>query len=198
MEFQGSKPSVVRSIKQRDLLNIWLRAWAKNQRAPEIADFQPDRIADEMADLVFLSVVEENGAQRFRIDDDGHRLADAFGAPGKGSYLDDYFGPKLAPTIMPVYRECAQRGLPAYTISMVKDVYDRDVAYERLILPFSEGHSITRMMASLKTISDDGCFEIRNLMRGHDVIPEFNVRVIIDRDLVQTRNSNIPDVVEFS
>ncbi len=197
MEFQGSGPSVVRSIKQRDLLNIWLRAWAKEQRAPALADFQPDRMADEIADLVFLSVVEERGEQRFRIDDDGHRLADAFGAPGKGSYLDDYFGPKLAPTVMPVYRECVRRGLPAYTISMVKDVYDRDVAYERLILPFSEGNGITRLMASLKSISDHGGFEIRNLMRGHDSIPEFKVRVIIDRDLVHRRTNNIPDVVEF-
>lgn len=197
MDFQGSEPSIVRSIKQRDLLNIWLRAWAKNQCAPAIADFQPDRMADEMADLVFLSVVEDNGVQRIRIDDDGHRLADAFGTSGKGSFLDDYFGPTLAPSIMLVYRECVRRALPAYTITMVKDVYDRDVAYERLILPFREGPSVTRMIASLKTISEDGGFEIRNLMRGFDSVPEFKARVIIDRGLVQTRAHHIPDVVEF-
>lgn len=198
MPLEGAGPTVVRSIKQRDLLNTWLRAWSKTQTAPSLGDFQPERMDDEKADLVYLSVVEHDGRRRFRIDDDGHRLADAFGAPGRGTFIDTYFGARLAAAIVPIYEACVERELPAYSVSMVKDIYGRDVAYERLILPFAEDGRIARIVASMKTISEDGGFEIRNLMRGNDDVPEFKVRAIIDRDLLRQPPSRIPDVIEFT
>ena len=63
------------------------------------------------------------------------------------------------------------RRLPAYTIANMDDIYGRVVAYERLLLPFSENGSITHILASLKTISEDGSFEIKNLIRGNDKLP---------------------------
>jgi hypothetical protein len=67
---------------------------------------------------------------------------------------------------MPAYYETVQRGLPVYTISHIDDIYGRIVAYERRLPPFSQGGSATDVIASLKTISEDGGFEIGNLMRG--------------------------------
>ena len=52
--------------------------------------------------------------------------------------LDEYLGPRLAPIVMPVYYDCIQRKLPIYTIAHIDDAYGRLVAYERLLLPFSE------------------------------------------------------------
>ena len=56
MEFESAGPSVVKSIKQRDLLNTWLRLFARNQSIPRMSEYQPERIEDELPDLVFYTV----------------------------------------------------------------------------------------------------------------------------------------------
>ena len=66
-------------------------------------------------------------------------MSSAYGHTGKGRLLDDYLGPSLAPIVMPVYYECIRRRLPVYTIAHIDDIYGRIVAYERLLLPFSDG-----------------------------------------------------------
>ena len=58
--------------------------------------------------------------------------------PARADTLDEYLGPRLAPFVMPVYYECVARALPVYTIADVDDIYGRVVAYERLLLPFSD------------------------------------------------------------
>ncbi|MEA2952678.1 MAG: hypothetical protein QOJ96_2198 [Alphaproteobacteria bacterium] len=45
MDFQSANPSVVKSIKQRDLLNSWLRLYVRGQRLPRVEDYQPERLA---------------------------------------------------------------------------------------------------------------------------------------------------------
>ncbi len=59
--------------------------------------------------------------------------------------------------------------------------------------------SVTHIIASLKTISEDGGFEIKNLMRGNDKLPVPKLRTIIDRDLFHRAPGRIPsgDVLEF-
>jgi hypothetical protein len=119
---------------------------------------------------------------------------------GKGKLLDQYLGTRLAPIVMPVYYECIARKLPAYTISHINDIYGRVVAYERLLLPFSDRADVTHIIASLKTISEDGGFEIKNLMRGLDTLPTPRLRCVIDRDLFHRAPGRISsgDVIEFS
>jgi hypothetical protein len=56
LEFQSANPSVVKSIKQRDLLNTWLRLYARAQVMPGLAEYQPERLTDELPDLVFYTV----------------------------------------------------------------------------------------------------------------------------------------------
>ena len=56
MEFESANPSVVKSIKQRDLLNTWLRLYAREQLLPRIEEYQPARLADELSDLVYYTV----------------------------------------------------------------------------------------------------------------------------------------------
>jgi hypothetical protein len=92
-----------------------------------------------------------------------------------------------------------KRALPVYTIANIDDIYGRIVAYERLLLPFSESGNITHVIASLKTISEDGGFEIKNLMRGNDALPTPTLRSVIDRDLFHRAPGRIPagDVIEF-
>ena len=52
MQFESANPTVVKSIKQRDLLNTWLRLYAREQRLSGIDEYQPARLEDELADLV--------------------------------------------------------------------------------------------------------------------------------------------------
>ena len=200
MEFESANPTIVKSIKQRDLLNTWLRLYAREQSMPRIEEYQPERFADELPDLVFYSVDTAQAPPRLLIESDGTRMSSAYGYTGKGRYLDDYLGPRLVPVVMPVYYECLRRALPVYTISSIDDIYGRIVAYERLLLPFSQqGGNVTHMIASLKTISEDGGFEIRNLMRGNDALPTAKLRTVIDRDLFHRAPGRIPagDVIEF-
>jgi hypothetical protein len=199
LDFESANPTVIRSIKQRDLLNTWLRLYAPAQRLPRMGDFQPARIEDELPDLVFLTVENAKPA-RLIIDSDGTRMSIAYGHTGKGRYLDEYLGVRLAPLVMPIYQRCLDRALPVFTIANVDDTFGRIVAYERLLLPFSEGDGVTHIVASLKTISEDGGFEIRNLMRGNDALPTPKLRAVIDRELFHRTPGRIPsaDQIEFN
>ena len=200
MDFGSANPSVVKSIKQRDLLNTWLRLFARERLLPRIEEYQPERLEDELPDLVHFTVDTANWPPRLTIQSDGTRMASAYGHTGKGRLLDEYLGPRLAPIVMPLYHECIARRLPVYTISNIDDSYGRIVAYERLLLPFSVADNVTHLIASLKTISEDGGFEIRNLMRGNDTLPASRLRTVIDRDLFHRAPGRIPagDVIEFS
>ena len=199
MEFESAQPSIVKSIKQRDLLNTWLRLYARDQSIPRMSEYHPTRIEDELPDLVFYTVNTGVQPPCLKIESDGMRMSSAYGNTGKGRYLDEYLGARLASIVMPVYYQCVARRLPAYTIANIDDIYGRIVAYERLLLPFSDGDGVTHIIASLKTISEDGGFEIRNLMRGNDKLPVLKLRSIIDRDLFHRTPGRISsgDVLEF-
>ena len=200
MDFDSAKPSVVKSIKQRDLLNTWLRLYARAQTLPRTGEYQPARIEDEVPDLVYYAVDNTPQPPRLTILSDGTRMSTAYGHTGKGKQLDEYLGPRLAPIVMPVYYVCIQRKLPVYTIATIDDAYGRLVNYERLLMPFSDGGDITHIIASLKTISEDGGFEIRNLMRSNDALPAPKLRVVIDQDLFHRAPGRIQagDLIEFN
>jgi hypothetical protein len=199
LEFESANPTVIKSIKQRDLLNTWLRLYAREQLLPRVEEYQPERLADELADLVYYTVDAGPKPPRLTIQSDGTRISNAYGHTGKGRYLDEYLPAKLVPIVMPVYYECVRRRLPVYTISSVDDIYGRIVAYERMLLPFAEGGKVTHVIASLKTICEDGGFEIKNLMRGNDTLPTPKLRAVIDRNLFHRAPGRIPagDVIEF-
>lgn len=199
MDFESANPSVVKSIKQRDLLNTWLRLYSREQKLPRVEEYHPERLADELADLVYYTVDTAEQPPRLTIQSDGTRMSNAYGNTGKGKYLDDYIGARLVPVVMPVYYKCVASCLPVYTISNIDDLYGRIVAYERLLLPFSEGGGVSHLIASLKTISEDGGFEIKNLMRGNDALPTPKLRSVIDRDLFHRAPGRIPsgDLIEF-
>jgi hypothetical protein len=199
MDFESATPSVVKSIKQRDLLNTWIRLHVRDQRLPRITDYAPARLEDERPDLVYYTVDSGCDPARLTIQSDGTRMAAAYGQTGKGRQLDDFLGPRLVPVVMPVYYECIRRALPVFTIAEIGDIYGRIVAYERLLLPFSDDVTVTAIIASLKTISADGNFEIKNLMRGTSSLPMPKLRTVIDRELIHRMpgRTTAGDVIEF-
>lgn len=200
MDFASAAPSVVKSIRQRDLLNTWLRLYARAQRAPAIWEYQPARLEDELSDLIYYTVDNSAPTPRLTIQSEGTRISRAYGHTGKGVLLDDYIGPQLVPYVMPVYHECVARGLPVYSVADVDDIYGRVVAYERLLLPFQTDGTVCHIIASVKTFCEDGGFEIKNLMRGNDAPPRPKLRAVVDRDLFHRAPGRIAaaEIVEFA
>src|ERR1700732_3303611 len=87
LEFESANPTIVKSIKQRDLLNTWLRLYARAQLMPRVEEYQPERFADELPDLVFYNVDAAQAPPRLLIESDGTRMSSAYGHTGKGRYL---------------------------------------------------------------------------------------------------------------
>ncbi|MBR0713708.1 PAS domain-containing protein [Bradyrhizobium liaoningense] len=200
LDFESATPTVVKSIRQRDLLNTWLRLYARDQKVPAVWEYQPARLEEELSDLVYCTVDPSSAPPSITIQSDGARVSNAFGHPGKGRRLDQYLGASLAPMVMPIYHACVTRRLPVYTVADVDDIYGRVVAYERLLLPFMTDDKVSHIIASLKTFCEDGGFEIKNLMRGNDAVPRPKLRAVIERDLFHRSPGRIDaaDVIEFA
>jgi hypothetical protein len=190
MEFVSSDPSVVRSIRQRYLLNTWLRAAARHRPLPLLHDFQPDRVADELADMMGFDVVGQGDDARFLITQEGARLTVTYGNehvdPSKRTnrFLDDAIGPVRYANVITLYRTCLAHKRPAYSISTVQDDDGKDVSYERLLLPFGNGDAVEQIVGSYKSISIEGGFKIDNLMGLRPrAVAVILVRAVIDRDV---------------
>jgi hypothetical protein len=189
MKFESADPSVVRSIKQRDLLNAWLRAVGKLRTLPALADYQPDRIADEQADMMSFDVAGETDNARFLITHEGTRLTATYGNdyvdPDKRTnrYLDDAIGPERYARVVAPYRVCLMRKRPTYSVSKVQDPDGKEVSYERLLLPFGSAGAVEQIIGSYKSISIEGNFKINNLMGiAPKTTPVSVINVVIDLD----------------
>ena len=207
MPFESANPSVVRSVKQRDLLNTWLRAYGKRKALPPAEDYQPDRIEDELIDMMRFDVVSDGDTSRFLITHEGSRLTVTYGNeyvdPDKRTnrYLDDAVGPVRYGRVIASYQTCVERKRPTYAVSMVKDEDGKDVAYERLLLPFGHAGTVTQIVGSYKTISIEGGFKIRDLMSiNAEADPVSVVRAVIDRDIVRSAAGHraADDIIELS
>jgi hypothetical protein len=178
----SSGPSIVKSVRQRQLLNAWLRLSARHGRLPRVADYAIDRIQEEKQDMIFCAVTYDGAIPRYVITYDGQRLVEAFGETGVGRRLEDVLGPERAVATLPIYNECVARGRPSYSIRRVVDVRGREVDYERLLLPFgNDGCVVDTIVGSLKTISADGSFEQKHLMRAETAPVSHAIQAIIDQ-----------------
>jgi hypothetical protein len=206
MQFESAHPSVIRSVKQRDLLNAWLRALGKGRALPLLGDYKPDRIADELADMMGFDVEGVGSDARFVITQEGARLTATYGNehidPDKRTnrYLDDAIGPARYGRVVPSYRACLASKRPTYSVSTLRDADGKDVSYERLLLPFGSGADVEQIVGSYKAISIEGGFKINNLMGVKSKVKPLSViNAIIDRDLVRAPASAraSDDVIEL-
>jgi hypothetical protein len=190
MEFVSGNPAVVRSIKQRVLLNAWLRALRKARTLPSLADFRADGLADEVPDLMRLSVEGDGEKARFRITQEGSRLALIHGGahidPIRRAprYLDDAIGPERYARDLPCYLECLVRRRPTYSVSHELDGRGREISFERLLLPFGASGGVEQIIGSCKSISIEGRYRLNSLM-GLDACSASNrpLHAVIDREL---------------
>jgi hypothetical protein len=190
MEFAGADPSVVKSIRQRYLLNEWLRAAGKRPPIPLLRDFHLDRVDDEMVDMMGYDVVGEGDGARFLITHQGARLATTYGneridPAERPHFLDEKIGPERYANVVDLYRACLRHKRPVYSISTVQDADGKEVSYERLLMPFGDGEAVQQIVGSFKSISIEGGFKISNLMGLKlKAEPAILVSAIIDRAFV--------------
>ena len=204
MTFVSADASVVRSIKQRVLLNGWLRARGRGQALPIRADFQVEGIADELDDMMGFDVEGDGETARYLITQEGARLAATYGsghiAPEQRTsrYLDNAIGPERYARVAPCYLACIVRKRPTYSISRVADSDGKDVSYERLLLPFGRAGRVEQIVGSYKAISFDGGFKVNNLMgiRPHN-LPVVAINAVIDQELARRPIALPDDVVEI-
>lgn len=200
MHFESATRSIVRSIRQRDLLNVWLRVFRRERSLPLIHQFQPDRLEEEKPDLVYHDVKPTNDGYRFVIIHGGQNLVKAFGTePPEGRFLDELVGAERTARIVPPFLACIESRRPVYTVSAVSDVSGVPVSYERLVLPFGAGAKVQQLIVSLKTISVEGHFQTRDLIRADTLAPACEVSAVIDRDLDASyeRITVADDVIEL-
>ena len=207
MEFTSANPSIVRSVKQRDLLNAWLRALGKGRALPMLAEYRPERIADELVDMMGYDVEGDGDGARFLITQEGTRLTTTYGnehidpAKRTNRYLDDAIGPQRYASVIPSYRACLAHRRPTYSISMVQDADGKDVSYERLLLPFGSAGKVEQIVGSFKAISIEGRFKVNNLMGLRSgATPVSVINAVIDLDSVRApaATSASDDVIELS
>ncbi len=190
MEFASADPSVIKSIRQRYLLNEWLRLAGKRPPMPLQRDFQLDRVDEETVDMMGYDVVGEADGARFLITHQGARLATTYGnervdPAERRRFLDEAIGPERYANVVDIYRTCLRHKRPVYSISTVDDADGKEVSYERLLMPFGEGEAVQQIIGSFKSISIEGGFKISNLMGLRPKAePEILVRAIIDRAFV--------------
>jgi hypothetical protein len=105
---------VVRSIKQRELLNAWLRALHQPRTLPVLADFRPDRVADELVDMMGFDVARESFDARFLITQEGSRLTATYGNDHidkrTSRYLDDAIRPARYARVLPPTSPASRTG----------------------------------------------------------------------------------------
>jgi hypothetical protein len=78
LDFTRAAPPIVKSIKQRDLLNTWLRLYARQQIAPAIWEYQPARLEEELSDLIYYTVDNSTPpTPRLTIQSEGTRISRA-------------------------------------------------------------------------------------------------------------------------
>jgi len=209
MKFESANPSVVRSIKQRDLLNTWLRALRKPQSLPVLSDFRPERITDELPDMMAFNVEGEGdvAVARFVITHEGARLTATYGNehidPDKRTnrYLDDAIGPHRYARVVASYRACLAHKRPTYSVSTVQDGDGKDVSYERLLLPFGKAGTVEQIVGSYKAISVDGGFKVSNLMGIRPkALPVSVIKAVIDREIARRPigSGTADDIIELN
>jgi hypothetical protein len=181
MQFDSSRPDVIRAVNQRWLVKVWSQN-LDGHRAPRWQSFEAQRLTAMQENLSFLDVVPAaDGTMRFLIRFHGEVIRRAYGSPdGRGRYLDEIVTPTACPTGLAPYEMAVRDARPVYNIFDVTDRQGRLVHAERLLLPFSrDGETVDRILAAFELICEEGAFDGHAIMTG-SVEPALRLSALIE------------------
>jgi hypothetical protein len=179
-QFDRAYPWVVKSLRQSQLLEAWLRQCREGHGVPALANFSALRAYREQNELTVYHVVRDAGEVRFLVVKEGASFKALFGTSSKGRFLDEAMSPKAWQTARVTLNECVHQALPIYSAFAIQANDGERAIYERLLLPFGSGPEVTSIMASLKTTSWTGNDKSLTRPEGHDV--EYSFRAVIALD----------------
>lgn len=164
MPYCSRSVDAIKCPNQRGLAFYWDRLGDGGQHLPRFSDFSPDaRLIDPRRLLIVR--VENGAARKYRIMHYGARLKETSGVDGTGKYIDQIVPPPLRMRALMSYEKCIVRQSPVYLISRTSDHAGREIYYERLSLPFSDGGGqVDWIVTLLHLISPDGRFERQGLL----------------------------------
>ena len=187
MKFESANKSVVRSIRQSELLNAWLRIFRRERAMPLIHQYDAVHLNEEKPDLMQYEIRHGDGSIRFMILHGGANLAQTFRTDNReGRYLDEIVDAQRLQSIEPPLLASVETRRPIYTVAAVSDVGGVPVTYERLVLPFGASNTVQQVLVSLKSISIEGRFTTKDLMGPGTNSPSYQVCAVIDRDDLNT------------
>jgi hypothetical protein len=173
MQFVNSRPDIVQSGSQRWLLSYWDRLRG-SAVLPQWPDMHEVEFGDMAASLSYQDVVDDGGGPRFLIRYHGRRISEAYGAICLGRFLDEILPLPYREAALATYRQVLATRLPVYTVADTRDRDGRTVHYERLLLPFGRDETrVDRILASLETVSPQGAFDNRELLKSPPKAPTF-------------------------
>lgn len=177
MSFPVARPDVIRAINQRWLLKFWKRHLGE-QRVPQWQAIEPQRLNAMSAHMSFLDVIGSGDGVRFQARFHGAAIAKICGLDDyRGRYLDEIMPPERHIENLPPMDSVR----PVYTIHDVNDRNGRLVHYERLLLPFAaDGNTVDRILASFELISEDGVFDIQDLIKSQSTPPKLRLAAAIE------------------
>jgi hypothetical protein len=174
--YQRHSPDVVKSIQQRWLLGHWKRL-RNGCVLPLASSFKLAEADPCRDDLSVLDVLPHNGAHRFLIVDHGKNIGSMFASSCAGKFLDETLPDIARARTLETYEHVVTTGVPVYTVSRMIDALGRPILYERLLLPFSDGSGkVTRILALLETISNEGTIERQSLLSNPQTTHQYQIK----------------------
>jgi hypothetical protein len=163
MQFIDTRPEAIRSIRHRWLLKYWCELRGNNP-LPAWRQVDAQEIARAADCAVIFEVVGNGGEPRFRIRYQGVRITEAYGADCSGKFLDEVQPPGTRETTLAIYRHAVETARPLYTIAQMRDAQGQAVEHERLMLPFGNDGSVSRIFTTLETVAESGDFQQQRLL----------------------------------
>jgi len=163
LQFRSAGPEIVWSATQQAALQTWVTLRGRRS-LPAWNDLVADDLQDQRDTLMFLDMVDDDGATRLRVTSVGARITSGYGGDVTGRFIDEVIPPVWRDCAMRTYQAAIERELPIYN---VVDALDREGALmrmERLLLPFAgDGLDAEHVLASIETSSITGTFNERDL-----------------------------------
>jgi hypothetical protein len=119
MTFDSVSPSAVRSIKQQDFLKVWFRLFERTRQLPSLSAFEPSRLENEKAEMMYYDIVHVDGEIRYPVTFAGARLIEAYGFSAVGRDLQDILSPVIWKHVKPIYDTCVTSCRPVYSVFTV-------------------------------------------------------------------------------
>lgn len=145
----------VRCVQQIGMLKLWERLKGAAE-LPDISAVQGNDLERLRDKLMLLDVVWRDGEPHYLIRFQGADFSKMHNRDCTGLFLNDVMAPAVRERGLRTYRTVVDRGIPAFTSTLVRDADGAAVHYERLLLPFAAtGQDVEHIQCVITLFAED-------------------------------------------